>query len=640
MHGGMKMSAIYGICHWGNREYTSQIKKMESALYAYKIDRYHTERMGIAEFGCGLQCFTQEAEREVLPYKRERQEVLMTADVVLDNRLELMQQLGISNPSVADGELLYLAYVKWGEKFVKLLRGVFAIAIYDMQKNSLFLYTDHTASRCVNYYNGKEGFAFSTTFSSILKVYPHMKYNEKWIAACQATNSPDMEIFREITPYDGILQLEAGTYLRVSEHEMEKKAYWEPLKKREKLPFEDETCKEIFLSTYQQCVKDVLRSKKNTGIMVSSGLDSTGIACIAAEHLKKQGKKLFGFTSIPDGEFQSEDAYSIANEAWGAEEIKKKYANFQVNLVPCTGMDGLTKVETIVPLLEVPTKSAPNVMWIDEIYKKCREQECYILLKGQNGNATVSYGKILTHLLYQMKHFHFLKARKETRAFSKRMGVPKKRVWKALLKEWIQNHRMQNYVDRSVLREELLQKYAINSHINTLVHNSGGGILDNEIQMCNFMFDPINFAQLGMYDTHFSLIHGVLVRDPTKDKRMIELCLSLPMECFVHDGIERRLSRYYMKGIIPDKITGMLRHRGEQSADFIVRLKRNKGKNEKKIETLCKNKRLLSYIDKEKLTKLLQEYKGMEKQEEEYFLYTELLNICALSVFFGVNEKE
>ena len=124
---------------------------MESALYPYKIDRYNTEEMGIAEFGCGIQHFTQEAEREILPFKDERQGILMTADVVLDNRAELMRQLGVSNPGVADGELVYLAYSKWGEEFVKLLRGVFAIAIYDMQKNILFLYTDHTGSRAVNY---------------------------------------------------------------------------------------------------------------------------------------------------------------------------------------------------------------------------------------------------------------------------------------------------------------------------------------------------------------------------------------------------------------------------------------------------------------------------------------------------------
>ena len=627
------MSAVYGMCHWENLEYESQIKKMESALYPYKIDRYNTEEMGIAEFGCGIQHFTQEAEREILPFKDERQGILMTADVVLDNRAELMRQLGVSNPGVADGELVYLAYSKWGEEFVKLLRGVFAIAIYDMQKNILFLYTDHTGSRAVNYYNGKEGFAFATTFSCILKAFPQIRYNEKWITACEATISPDMEIFREITPYEGIFQLEAGTYLRVSEHEWEKKVYWEPLKKKEKLPFEDTHCREIFRSTYEQCVKDVLRSRKNTGIMVSSGLDSTGVACIAANQLNKEGKKLYGYTSVPDGEFQSKDKYSIANEAWGAEEIKKQHANFQVNLVPCAGMDGLTKLEELTPLLEIPTKSAPNVMWIDEIYKQCREQECYFLLKGQNGNATVSYGKILTNLFYQMKHFHFLKAGKERKAFAKMMGVSEKRIIKAFFKEWIQNHQTEDYVDRTILHNDLVEKYEINNAINAMVHNSGGGILDNEVQMRNFMFDYINFAQLGLYDTRFSLIHGVLVRDPTKDKRMIELCLSLPIECFVHNGVERRLSREYMQGIIPDKITGMIHHRGEQSADFMERMKRNKEKNNEQIERLCKNKQLFSYIDQQKLEVLLHKYEQKEKQRDEFSLYALLLNVCSLSIF-------
>ena len=126
-------------------------------------------------------------------------------------------------------------------------------------------------------------------------------------------------------------------------------------------------------------------------------------------------------------------------------------------------MDGLTKLEELTPLLEIPTKSAPNVMWIDEIYKQCREQECYILLKGQNGNATVSYGKILTNLFYQMKHFHFLKAGKERKAFAKMMGVSEKRIIKAFFKEWIQNHQTEDYVDRTILHNDLVEKYEINN---------------------------------------------------------------------------------------------------------------------------------------------------------------------------------
>ena len=161
------MSAIYGFYCWGEKKDSSLIEKMEEPLHKYKVDRFSNERFGNVQFGCGLQCFTQESEREQLPIVDDVNQICITADVVLDNRAELMQQLEIDRPNLPDGELIHLAYVKWGEEFVKLLRGVFAIAIYDRKQEELFLYTDHTGSRCVNYHYRKDGFAFASTFAPI-----------------------------------------------------------------------------------------------------------------------------------------------------------------------------------------------------------------------------------------------------------------------------------------------------------------------------------------------------------------------------------------------------------------------------------------------------------------------------------------
>ena len=48
--------------------------------------------------------------------------------------------------------------------------------------------------------------------------------------------------------------------------------------------------------------------------------------------------------------------------------------------------------------------------------------------------------------------------------------------------------------------------------------------------------------------------HRVVPRDPTRDKRLIALVLSLPAEQFTHAGQERRLVRQYLQGKIPEEI--------------------------------------------------------------------------------------
>ena len=636
------MSAIYGNVQWRAISAGTVVKQMEEPLHKYRIDQFSTETYGGAEFGCGLQYFTQESERENLPVKDEKEQILMTADVVLDNREELMQQFGITKPGVPDGRLVYLAYTKWGEEFVKLLRGVFAIAIYDRKKERLLLYTDHMGSRALNYYCSQDGVVFASTFAPILEACPEIGLCEQWIAACEAVQSPDMELFPELTPYEGVLHLEAGKYLCVTPHGIEKKVYWDPLAERETMPFEDAGCRKLFVDTFRQCVKDVLRSKAKTAAMVSSGLDSTSVASVAAEYLGKEGKKLYTYTSIPEGEFEAEDYFAIANEAWGPEELKKKYRNIDSTLVPCDGMNGFTKLERLVQELEVPTKSAPNMMWIDEIYQQAREKGCKIILKGQYGNATISYGKILSNIRYQLSHGHFIRAFKEAKAFGTKNEVPAKKIYRAYRTELKASKEKVNFVEASYLAQELLDKYQINYYANIETKRTGGGMIDSEEQARCFRYDQVNLAQLGMYDTHFSLLHGILVRDPTKDKRMVELCLRLPVECLVHNGVERRLVREYMQGIVPDTILSQVKRRGQQSADYVERVCRAWDAIEEEVIQRLEQVKDCPYMDTGRMESLISKLRQMDNLDsmELSGIVASTFNFYAFSVFLEMQEQE
>ena len=69
-----------------------------------------------------------------------------------------------------------------------------------------------------------------------------------------------------------------------------------------------------------------------------------------------------------------------------------------------------------------------------------------------------------------------------------------------------------------------------------------------------------------------SLETGVIHRDPTRDPRLIELVLSLPLKVFVREGRARRLVRDYMKDLIPESIAQDEFHRGRQGvggSDYI-----------------------------------------------------------------------
>ncbi|MBQ3600665.1 MAG: hypothetical protein II992_05595 [Lachnospiraceae bacterium] len=628
------MSAIYGI--YSEEQETFCIQPMEEALNEYKIEQFANIKFDTGAFGCGLQFFTKESHNEILPYADVNTKIYMTADVVLDNREELIAKLGIKDKMCPDGAMLYQAYLRWGEDCVHHLRGVYSFALYDGNKKTFYLFTDHTGSRTVYYYQNSGKICFGTTMSSVLSVVEKTEFDEKWITICEAASTPDMCLYPDLTPYKNIYQLEAGHYLKVSTVGLEKIRYWNPLKQfKAPIKFEDEKCKQLFLKAFQRCVKDLLRDDVEIGAMVSSGLDSTSVVSIAASYLSEKGKKLFAYTSIPEEDFKMEDLQYIVDESWGQRELKKQYKNIQECLLSCPNMDGFTKLNKLVPLLEIPVKSAPNVMWIDEIYKKAKADGCRILLKGQYGNGTISYGKILTLLHHYISKGRFFKAYKQMNMFGSRNAVPRKKIIKAYFSIWKEKNAKVDFMSESFVKKDLLEKYRVNDTVFRLTKQFGGGMLDTQKQRKNFLLDMTNLAQLAAYDTKFSLIHGVLVRDPTKDKRMIELCLQLPMECFVYDGVERRLVRQYMKGIVPDSILNVVKQRGMQSADYGSRIEKHWDTVRTMVVDGLKKKQLYRYLDKKKLDsflELLQREDFLETANRKE-IYANAMNLYAFSVF-------
>ena len=121
------------------------------------------------------------------------------------------------------------------------------------------------------------------------------------------------------------------------------------------------------------------------------------------------------------------------------------------------------------------------------------------------------------------------------------------------------------------------------------------------------MIDDSVFSHVGEIETKLSLKYGVIKRDPTRDKRVIEFCLSLPTEMFVDGGMERALVRKSMKGILPEKIRLNSSVRGKQSADWIYRITPKWKQIKKELENILNNDdSIISYIDIDKLKNTLE----------------------------------
>lgn len=631
------MSAIWGVVNLNkedNIDLSQYALLLKESYKTFRIDKSESVLENDYAIGCEHQFLTQESFFEKLPILADN--MIFTADCVLDNRNQLIEELSAKKDS-PDGELLKIAYSKWGEDFGNHVLGAFSFAIYNTDAQELTLVSDHLGNRSL-FYTLKDGLLFFSTAIMPLAKAINAVPSEKWLAGCLCNTSADMMVFPELTPFDSIYQLPNATILSISNstiHDNSNSAlltpytYWNPYTIKPKKMTQAEA-KSFFVSTLKTAVSDILRSPAETGCTLSSGLDSSSIACLAAPILKESGKSLFSYTSLPLPDYASSDDYAIADETPGVTAICDKYDNIKPNFLPCEGMDAFSSLEEMVPVIGYPMKSGHNLTWLTEIYKKAAKQNCKLMLKGQYGNSTISYGNALGTVFQLISSGKIGTARHIAGGFCQRYHIPKKNFFKQFLYEFIHLGNAESLDESGILiSRKLLSDYGIEKQLTYIQRHCGGSMMDSRKKRIAFIQDPTALQQLGMFDTVMGLYNGILIRDPSKDKRVVEMVLSLPLESMMAGSVERGTVRTYMKGIVPDSILDDIWHRGLQSADYVHRTQLLWNKNKDKILSECVIKDNNNYVDKEKCINIINSFSAANAED------LEIAGLRALNVLYS-----
>ena len=128
-------------------------------------------------------------------------------------------------------------------------------------------------------------------------------------------------------------------------------------------------------------------------------------------------------------------------------------------------------------------------------------------------------------------------------------------------------------IDNEYYKANLTKKYHIAKEWKKRLKREGK-VNRTISQRRNALVAGLLFQLKGMYETKDGLYNGIVVRDPSKDKRMIELCLRMPFKSNAWNGVDRRLIREYLADIVPDSIRLIDNRRGRQSGDAVYRYER------------------------------------------------------------------
>jgi len=193
------------------------------------------------------------------------------------NFKELRQDLqfrGFSFKTKSDTEVIVNLYEAFGMDFVKKLRGMFAVAIYDQAHDRLLLARDHIGIKPLYYYldPGSKNLVFASEIKSILQ-YPG-------VVKCLDHEALDHFLTLEYIPapfslFKHIRKLPAAHLLIYEGGRLKLEQYWD-LEERQN-PTDFNQLKEEFLALLKESVTMRMISDVPLGAFLSGGIDSSAI---------------------------------------------------------------------------------------------------------------------------------------------------------------------------------------------------------------------------------------------------------------------------------------------------------------------------------------------------------------------------
>ena len=189
---------------------------------------------------------------------------------------EELKALGHDFRTKSDTEVLVHGYEEWHTDLPKHLRGMFAFAIYDKNKNEVFLARDNFGIKPLYYAKMNDTFMFESEIKAFLDVPAFEKvFNESILETyLEFSFVPTNETF-----FKGVHRLDAGCSLLYKDGEIKLNKYFKLDFKEENMSFED-AVKNIS-DVMKDSVEKHLIADVEVGSFLSSGIDSSYIVSLA-----------------------------------------------------------------------------------------------------------------------------------------------------------------------------------------------------------------------------------------------------------------------------------------------------------------------------------------------------------------------
>lgn len=530
---------------------------------------------------------TPEAIGQVQPLVDTERGLAVTADARIDNRDDLIRQLGLRGaPSsrTTDTALILEAYARWGSDAPGHLVGDFAFALWDGKRRRFVCARDHIGVRPL-YVAQREGVvAVASEIDALLALgVASDAINEAWIAAYLARSFGE----GTETAYRDVHRLRPAHVAWYGFHGVPKqKAYWSLDPNQDMSPRSDAAYVEKFRALFSEAVRCRLRAPDPVGSHVSGGLDSTSVAAVARDALLNTGRPHLHTYAATFPGYDGAEREAIDERPFiEAFERDGGVSSRHVELGTASAFDGL---KTIVASAGQPSFTY-NAYMMCHLLQAAEEDGVRVLLDGIEGDIAVSHGNNvfielgaqgrwdeLQTMLTQHEVVHGFTSKSMVDAYGPTLiGLH------AMHHHWREVARgayaLSAHADVSPLR--LAWRFGVKPHLPDGVQtawNSFRGAspeeplltpelrallpddddsphrTEREAHAASVVHPGVaTFLEEG---DHYAAAHGVESRHPFYDVRLIEYCVSLPPHMKLRNGWTRFILREAMRNVLPEAV--------------------------------------------------------------------------------------
>ena len=445
----------------------------------------------------------------------------------LYNTEELRKSLleeGYFFDSYSDTEVLLMSYIAWGVNCIKKFNGIFAFAIYDEEKEQVFLARDQMGVKPLFYSINNKNIIFASEIKAIL-ANPMVK--------AQIDREGITELFAlgpAVVPgkaiYKNILEIAPANCLLISKGNIKVWEYWKVTLQENKETVE-EAAEHVRLLLFD-AIKRQLVGDVPICTFLSGGLDSSAISAIAAEEFRNRGKILNTYSiDYKDNEkyFKSSLFQPTSDKYWVfrmAEFIKSNHKNVVLNH------------KDLVLALKDSTlaRDLPGMADVDSsLLLFCKEirKNFVVSLSGECADEIFGgYPWYTNEEMLNAKTFPW------SRAVGMRKSILNEKIKKFNIEECAQYEYLKTLKEVPHFENEDKKNYRM-----------------KEMFYLNLKWFMVNL--LNRKD-RCSMYNSLEVRVPFADIRIVEYAFNLPAEIKLLHGREKGILRKALEGVLPEDV--------------------------------------------------------------------------------------